>query len=714
MKLRLRAAAAALIAISLIGSSAGASEGAAAKKPTATKAKKAKREKQPSIPEQIQALRHQLENQAGQIENLKQGLAEKDAKLKTAELTAAEAQATAAKTQAVVASEQLTSAENAAAVASLSSAVTGLKTQESALSKTVSTEAAKVKKAMDSPAVLRYKGITLRPSGFFNGESVYRTHATGGELPTAFSSIPYEHADSYSLSETYITGRQSRIALLAEGKMGWGVMRAYLEGDFLGTGTTSNDNQSASYVYRQRVAMAEIETNSHWTFSGGQGWTLAAENTKGISTAVSNMNLPLQIDPNYVAGFVWNRGGGFRVTRSFRKAAVAVSVENPQLLYTASLAGSTPYAVLGSAGNNGGAFNATISGCTPSTSIVNYTNQALGTTNVGVPVYKTVNSCANLANISFNQAPDGLAKVAFDPGWGHYEVFGIARFGHETIYPGETTNSTLYGGLKDIATGATVAPALSAATSISDSIVLGGAGASVRVPVIPQRLSVGAKGLYGAGVGRYGDSTLSDVTANAWGGLSPIHNFSGLGTVEITPVERLVIYAYYGGDYAAREDNSNSTTTTLGTPAPCFVTPGLTGCQNTKGALTLPATLSAAQIAAGTWGATWATSQAAVGYGSRLLSNASCTSTTAPGYNGSSTGFYSGASCGAQTRDVQEGTIGYWYDIYKGDRGRFRQGLQYGYAVREGWSGGLGSDGKGIGAKGLENMVFTSFRYYLP
>jgi hypothetical protein len=54
-------------------------------------------------------------------------------------------------------------------------------------------------------------------------------------------------------------------------------------------------------------------------------------------------------------------------------------------------------------------------------------------------------------------------------------------------------------------------------------------------------------------------------------------------------------------------------------------------------------------------------------------------------------------------------TGGYWYDLYKGDKGRLRQGIQYGYAVREGWSG-VG----GIGAKGIDNMFWTTFRYYLP
>jgi len=103
-----------------------------------------------------------------------------------------------------------------------------------------------------------------------------------------------------------------------------------------------------------------------------------------------------------------------------------------------------------------------------------------------------------------------------------------------------------------------------------------------------------------------------------------------------------------------------------------------------------------------------------VGYGSRFplsTSNSGCSSITNPGYNtGSSTGFQPGGSCGAQTRDVQEGTAGYWYDIYKGDRGRLRQGIQYGYAVREGWATGTPA----AGAKGIDNMFWTSLRYYLP
>jgi hypothetical protein len=690
MMFKRKTLAAAILTASLIATYAYASDATPpVKKHTVTK--KAKAPAKPTVEDQIETLRQALQNQGAQIDTLKNDLAEKDARLKKAEQAAADAEAAATRAQSAAANQNQAVADNAAAVSTLETAVTGLKANQTSLATTISDETSKIKKAIDSPTTLHFKGITLVPYGFFNGESVYRTHATGGEEATPWSSLPYEHADSYSMSEMMLSGRQSRMGLSMEGKVSWGTIRAYLEGDFLGVGTTSNDNQSTSYVFRQRIASAEAETNSHWTFSGGQGWSLATENKTGIATAATNIALPSQIDPNYLAGLVWARMGYFRLTKSFSKGAIAISAENPQLLYTATLAGNTPYAVVGSAGLSASLLNQTVSACSPSTSIVNYTNKTYtdsvgNTVNVAVPTYKTVNSCANLANVSFNKAPDMIVKAAFDPGFGHYEVFGISRFFHETIYPGETTNSNLYGGFTDIVSGLTVAPALTTAGAYSNSVVLGGVGGSARLPIIANKFTFGAKALFGPGVGHFGASTLSDATSNFNGALVAIHNLSGLLTAEITPNPRLQLYFYYGGDYAGREDESNPGASTLGAPS---------AAQNTT---------------TGAWGGTWkAPSLAAVGYGSRLLGNSACNTNTAPGYNGSSTGYYAGGSCGAQTRDVQEVTGGYWYDIYKGDHGRLRQGIQYSYAVREGWSGA-----DGIGAKGVENMIFTSLRYILP
>jgi hypothetical protein len=710
MNSKFRTVATAILAVSLAAPFAHASD-----KDPGTKPKKhstaAAAAKKPVCDacDQIQALKTDMQSQ---LDAMKQELAAKDAALAAAQKAAADAQAAADRANAAVSAQNQAVTDNATAVTSLQTTVTDLKANAVSLASTVSDETAAMKKSINSPNVLHFRGVEITPGGFAAGESVYRSKATGGDIPTAFSGIPYEHADAYSLSEFFGSGRQSRVSMMVEGKTGWGTLRGYYEADWLGTGITSNNNQSNSYVLRQRVIWAQAETKSHWAFTGGQMWSMATEDKKGISNLSGDIMTPQTIDPNYVPGFVWTRQYGFRVTKTFKNIAFGVAAENPQLLYTASLAGNTPYAVIGSQGTNGGNYNGGINACTPATSIVNYTNQADlsatgGAAAIAVPVYKTVNGCANLANLSFNQAPDMIAKIAIDPGWGHYEIFGIAGFAHETVYPGETTNSNLYGGLTDIATGTAVAPALTASGAYYNNIVLGGFGGSLRMPIIKDKLNVGFKGLYGPGMGRYGDTTLADVTARSDGELAPIHNASGLITIEANPTPRLALYLNYGGDYAGRTDYGSTTTTTLGAPSADF-------CATVAGVLTCAASPTAALVAAGgKWGGHWgAPSAAAVGYGSRLLSNSGCNTTTNPGYNGgASTGYAAGGSCGAQTRDVQEMTGGYWYDIYKGDHGRLRQGIQYGYAVREGWSG---AGTPAIGAKGIDNMFWTSFRYYLP
>jgi len=656
------------------------------RKRTATK--KAVVPKKPSVESQIESLREDMQTQ---IQQLKQQLNDRDQQLQQAQQAAAAAQAAAAQAQQQAAQQSSVLTENTAAVGNLQGAVNDLKTNNASLTTTIQTEQESVKKQIEHPDAIHLKGITLSPTGsYLAGETVYRTHATGGDIPTAFSALPYEHADAYALSEFYGTARQSRVALMAEGKTGSSTLRGYYEADWLGTGITSNNNESNSYVFRQRVLWAQVALNNGWAFTGGQLWSLATEDKKGLSNLSGDILTPLTIDPNYVPGFVWERQYGFRVTKTFEHAAFGIAAENPQVLYTATLAGNTPYAVLGSAGANGGNYNAAISACSPSTSIVNYTNEANGGVNTYLPVYKTVNSCANITNISFNAMPDIIVKAALDPSFGHFEFFGIGRYAHETVFPGETTNSNLYGGLKDIVSGATVAPALTTAGSYNNSIAIGGLGASGRVTLLANRLTVGLKGLYGPGVGRYGATTLSDVTSAASGEFSPLHNLSALSTVEFAPTPRLTIYLNYGGDYAGRNSGVGST---LGAP---------TATKN-------PTT--------GLWGGHWsAPSNAAVGYGSPLLSNSACLTTSAPGYNGSSTGYYPGGSCGAQTKDVQEATAGYWYDFYKGDYGRVRLGMQYAYALRQGWTGAVVSTNGpgGVGAKGIDNMFWTSFRYYLP
>jgi hypothetical protein len=733
---KLSIAATVILAVSVVASYGQTSNtNPAAKKHVATaQAKspaKVKAPAKPTVEEQIQSLRSDLE---GEITRLRNDLAYKDEQLRKAQQAAADAQAAASKAEAAAAAQQQAVTDNTAAVTTLQSSVNDLKGSQASLATTVSDETTKIKKDIASPNALHYKGINITPGGYVAGETVYRTKATGGDIPTAFSSIPYKGADAYSLSEFYGSARQSRVTMLAEGKTNWGTLRGYYEADWLGTGITSNNNQSNSYVLRQRILYAEAKTNSNWTVAGGQLWSLATEGKKGISSAPSDTLTPLTIDPNYVPGFVWTRQYGFRVVKSFDHAAFGIAVENPQLLYSAAIAGDTPYAILGSAGANGGNYNAAVSAVAATTYVKSYANVKDYTTtgllvNTYMPTYATITANTNIANLSFNVAPDVIMKAALDPGWGHYEVFGIIGFAHETVYPGVTQNSVKYGGGTDIygfngaAPGTAVWAASSTAGSYIDSIVTGGFGASARVPIIKDKLTFGVKGLYGPGVGRYGDSTLSDVTNDQYGELAPIHNLSGLFTLEATPTPKLVLYLNYGGDYAARADFA-STDITLGDPKPYFCESSVGGVAlSAANASTYCSTSTSATAAAngGAWGSHWTATptKTAIGYGSRYASvSATCATVNNPSYASGSVGYLpGGSSCGNNTRDVQEITGGYWFDIYKGDHGRFRQGIQYGYAVREGWSG-TGTAGALStplnGAKGIDNMFWTSIRYYLP
>src|SRR5215831_15590385 len=620
MKLQMKMVAAAVLAASLVGTYAYAGD------PPPPAKKHAKTPPKPTVEDQINALRQEMQSQ---IDALRSDLSGKDAQLKQAQQAAADAQAAAQKAQADLAAQSAAVSENASAVSTLQNTVKDIKDNDVSIATTISDETANLKKAINNPSVLHYKGVTLAPGGYLAGETVWRSKATGGDIPTAFNALPYEHADAYKLSEFYGSARQSRLSLMVEGKPDWGTLRGYYEADFLGTGISSNNNQSNSYVLRQRVLWAQAETHNHWAFTGGQMWSLATEDKKGLSNLSGDIMTPQTIDPNYNVGFVWTRQWGFRVTKTGKSTAFGIAIENPQVLYTATLAGNTPYAVLGSAGANGGNYNAAVSTVVPTTYVQNYA-QVPGTTTY-VPVYNTVAANTNIANYSFNFAPDLIAKLAFDPGkFGHYEIIGIGRWAHEEVYPGVTTDTTKYGGQKDVETGANVAPASTTAGAFSNSIGMGGLAASFRIPFANNKVSFGAKGMYGPGLGRYGNSTLADVTASSWGGLSPLHNGSGLGTLEINPNPRLALYFNWGIDYAGRNDWAGPTTTTLGGPTATFCPTGFTS------AAQCTAKPTAAQLAAGgTWGGHWgAPALAPVGYGSRLTSNSGCNTNTNPGFNG--------------------------------------------------------------------------------
>ncbi|GGH16854.1 hypothetical protein [Silvibacterium dinghuense] len=580
-----------------------------AKKPATRKAHHAV-EKKPSIESQIESLRQEMDSQRSQINSLQQQLTQKDAQLQQAQQAASAAQSAAEQAQQAANAQQAQVTETTQNVASLQGAVSDLKTNTQSIVTTVQDQQAQVKKAIESPDTIHYKGITLSPAGsFIEAATVWRSGATGGDINTPFTSIPLEYSDDAQISEFFGSGRQSRLALKATGKAANATLTGYYEMDWLGTGITSNNNQSNSYVMRMRQLWAQAAMNSGWTFTGGQMWSLATETTQGLSNGTEI--LPATIDPQYVAGFVWARQYGFRVTKNLgTKAWIGASAENAETLNPAG--SSLPLnEVIGSAGTGGGLYNST-------------------------------------ANYSFNLAPDMIAKVAFEPGYGHYEVFGIARFFRDRVYP--NANSTSTSG--------------TSAGAYNDSTVGGAIGGSARLPLATKKLTFALKGLYGQGTGRYGSSTIADTTLRPDGQLALLHNFSAMTTIEANPTKRLNLYFNYGGDYVGRRY----------------------------------------------WGKE--------GYGSTLTAMSGCNTEPIPGTaaTNSGSGFTPStpSNCSGNNKDVQEFSTGYWYNLYNGPMGRLRQGIQYSYFRRDLWSGAGGTTNPGGGAHGTDNVLETSFRYYLP
>jgi TolA-binding protein len=584
----------------------------------------------PTVSAQLSEMKLAIDAQQQQIKQLSDLVQSRDQKIQQLEqrLDQSQTAATQAQTKADTAAAQ--TAEQGQTVTALKSDVTDLKTSATNAALTLQ-ETQKSMKEMESPLAIHYKGIAITPGGFLAGESYYRNRATGGEA-TAFNSIFMPGSGANRVSEFYGSGRQSQITLRADGNIGYAKLTGYYEADFLSAGTTSNNNQTNSYALRQRQAWGLISFNNGWSFTGGQMWTLLTENRKGIDNLTTAR--PMTIDPNYNVGFSFARQYGVRLVKNFNnRLALGVSLENPQTSFTVTNAANN--FAMGSDGVGGGLYNPGITACTTSLN------------SAGAPV--TV--CTNAANYTFNAMPDIIVKAAADPGFGHYEIFGIFSRFRDRVYPCE-----------EIPTGGN--PLCGSTTSVlgahNDSRNAGGVGGNARISVMHKHVDLGLHALYGNGLGRYAASGLPDVTVRPDGTLAPLRSYQGLATLEFH-YPKLDVYFNGGEDYSGRR----------------YQTDPISG--------------------------------KVVGYGSPTYSDTGCYTETLPAAAGSpGWNFGSVGSCSGQTQSVVEGTFGFWIKPYNGPKGRLQFGPQYSYVSRNAWAGGT------LKPHAIDNMIFTSFRYYLP
>jgi hypothetical protein len=235
-------------------------------------------------------------------------------------------------------------------------------------------------------------------------------------------------------------------------------------------------NESNSYNPRIR----QLWTNVDWDTYGvhllaGQAWSLLTLDSVGITPGKEL--IPATIDAQYIPGFTWARQTQFRIVKDWNKMWwLGLSLENAQTSGIGSVSG---------AGTKGYATSTA-------------TIQAGNT-------YDTLNT------VSLNSVPDVIVKFAADPGWGHYEVFGLERQFETRVTP-----TTAGGGPE--ATGNQ--------TSHGD-----GVGFGMLLPIVPKVLDFQVSGMTGKGIGRYGSAQLDDITYNPNGGPQPLKENMALGTL---------------------------------------------------------------------------------------------------------------------------------------------------------------------------------------
>jgi hypothetical protein len=203
------------------------------------------------------------------------------------------------------------------------------------------------------------------------------------------------------------------------------------------------------------------------------------------------------------------------------------------------------------------------------------------------------------------------------------------------------------------------------ANSWSQKVTFGwGAGGSVLLPVIPKFLDLQGSVLYGQGIGRYTSSQLPDAIVGPTGSLSPVTALSFLVGAVGHPAEGTDVYLYYGQDKTyANSWNVGGTQGGWGNPN--FVN---NGCLNQN-------------LTGGTLGA----------FNTPIA----------------------GSTCTFDVQKAEEFTIGFWQDLYKGDYGRVRTGLQYEYVKLTAFPGvptGTGTPNQGLVPN--NNIAFVSLRYY--
>jgi hypothetical protein len=180
-----------------------------------------------------------------------------------------------------------------------------------------------------SPLAFQIGSAAFTPLGFLDFTGVYRSTNTGGAIGTGFSGIPFNNTAAGQLSETRFSAQNSRLGLRVDSNVGDTKVLGYLESDFLGTASTSENVTSNSAALRMRVYFVDLRRGD-WEVLAGQDWSLMTPNRKGLSPVPSDIFYTQNVDTNYQNGLVWSRQPQLRfVYHPTSEWAAGISFENP-------------------------------------------------------------------------------------------------------------------------------------------------------------------------------------------------------------------------------------------------------------------------------------------------------------------------------------------------------------------------------------------------
>jgi hypothetical protein len=450
--------------------------------------------KQPTVAEQLQQLNDKLAQQQAQVQQQQsqiQQLQQTNSQLQQQ----VQQQGQSFQAAAQQADQHASAAQEG--VNSLHTTVTDLQSTTQATANAL-LENKKSVDALENPLAIHYKGITITPGGWLESTFVVRGANENADITSNFGSVPLSGTANTNLSEFRASARGTRPIIVATGMAGSTKLTGYFEMDFLGQAPTANYVETNSFSPRQRQLWMQAEFKNGITFTAGQFWSLLTTDRKGIATRAEF--IPTTIEGSYVVGYSYARQNAVRVTKDWsNKIWGALEVAGAQTTVASSF---TPANLMG--------FNTSANALSPNSSTLNYL-------------------AGSATGMSTDVLPDFIGKLAFEPGYGHYEIKAVvSTFRDRVATVGDVTGQT------NLTAG-------------------GGLGWAAILPIKAKKIDFVFEGLAGKGVGRYGAAAQSDVTLEPNGHIVPLPSINSLAGFEFHPTSKLDVYLYGGDNYIGQE-----------------------------------------------------------------------------------------------------------------------------------------------------------------